>query len=302
MIEIPESNTITNQLNETIKGKKIVGIVTNNSPHKFAFFYEDPKEYSDLLKGKFVRNVNVYGGQIQISLNEDSSNDEEDNGNKKDKGNKEYKEENGDTIIVLGEDTQIRYIEKDEDLPKKHQLLIRFDDSSVLVCSARMYAQLHAALAKDYDNEYFDIAKEKPSPLSDDFDMKYFEGLLDEVRPNTSLKAFLATKQRIPGLGNGTLQDILFNAKLHPKTKVKKLSKAQKEMLFKSIKNTLEEMVKKSGRNTEKDLFGNDGGYEVILSSKTFKSPCPSCGGKINKESYLGGTVYYCPNCQKLDS
>ncbi|MBZ9569952.1 hypothetical protein KQY27_00065 [Methanobrevibacter sp. TMH8] len=287
MIEIPESNTIANQLNETIKGKKVVGVVTNKSPHKFAFFYEDPNEYSDMLKGKFVTNVNVYGGQIEILLAENSSYSEEDNEN--------------NTIIVLSDDAQIRYIEKDEDLPEKHQLLIRFDDSSYLVCSAKMYAQLHVSLLKDYKNEYHDIAKEKPSPLSDDFDIKYFEDLLEEVRPTTSLKAFIATKQRIPGIGNGALQDILFNAKLHPKIKIKKLSKDQIETLFNSIKYTLDEMVKNGGRNTEKDLFGNNGGYEVILSSKTFKSPCPFCGGKLNKEPYLGGTVYYCPNCQKLD-
>lgn len=288
MIEIPESNTIAKQLDETIKGKKIVGVVTNNSPHKFAFFYEDNKEYSDMLKGKIIGNVNAYGGQIEILVNKNSSDSKED--------------KNDNIIIVLGEDTQIRYIGKDKDLPLKHQLLIRFDDSSSIVCSARMYAQLHVALANDYDNEYYDIAKEKPSPLSDNFDMKYFESLLDEVRPTTSIKAFLATKQRIPGLGNGTLQDILFNAGIHPKTKVKKLSKAQKEMLFNSVKDTLNEMVKNGGRNTEKDLFGNFGSYEVILSSKTFKDPCPYCGGKLNKESYLGGTVYYCPTCQKLDS
>jgi len=290
MIEIPESNTISNQLSETIKGKKIVGVVTNNSPHKFAFFYEDNKKYSDMLKGKIIANVNAYGGQIEISCDENSSN-----------GNEDKEDKNDNIIIVLGEDTQIRYIEKDKDLPEKHQLLIRFDDSSSLVCSARMYAQLHVALADNYDNEYYNVAKEKPFPLSDDFDMKYFESLLDELRPTTSVKAFLVTKQRIPGLGNGTLQDILFNAKIHPKTKTKKLSKDQKEILFNSIKDTLNEMVKNGGRNTEKDLFGNPGSYEVILSNKTFKDPCPVCGSKLVKESYLGGTIYFCPICQELD-
>jgi len=288
MIEIPESNTIAKQLNETIKGKKIVGVVTNNSLHKFAFFYSDPKEYPDMLKGKIIANTNVYGGQIEIVTNENSSEGEENKDN--------------NTIVVLGEDTQIRYIEKDKDIPLKNQLLIRFDDSSSLVCSARMYAQLHVALAKDYDNEYYDMAKEKPSPLSDDFDMKYFESLLDEVRQTTSVKAFLATKQRIPGLGNGTLQDILFNAKIHPKTKIKKLSKGDKKRLFNSIKSTLASMIKNGGRNTEKTLFGDFGDYEVILSNKTFKDPCPVCGSKLVKESYLGGTIYFCPVCQKLDS
>ncbi len=296
MIEIPESNTIAKQLNETIKGKKIVGVVTNSSPHKFAFFYEDPNEYSDLLKGKIIGDITAYGGQIEILANEDSSNINADV--------KRDNDANGENmaIIILGEDTQIRYVDKDKNLPKKHQLLIRFDDSSSLVCSARMYAQLHATLADNYTNEYFDIAKEKPSPLLDDFDRRYFESLLDEVRPTTSVKAFLATKQRIPGLGNGNLQDILFNAKINPNTKVKKLSVDEKKRLFNSLKSTFKNMVEKNGRNTEKTLFGDFGGYEVILSSKTFKDPCPSCGDKLVKESYLGGTIYYCPSCQPMDS
>jgi len=300
MIEIPESSTIARQLNETIKGKKIVGVVTNNSPHKFAFFYEDNKKYPDMLKGKAMDNVNAYGGQIEILLSGNSSKDKKDK-NKKSRNN--GTNDKGDNVIIaLGEDTQIRYIEKDEILPEKHQLLIRFDDSSSLVCSARLYAQLHVAYVNDYVNEYYDIAKEKSSPLSADFNMKYFEDLLSEVRPNASVKSFLATKQRIPGLGNGVLQDILFNAKIHPKTKIKKLSLDDQNRLFRSIKDTLADMVKEGGRNTEKTLFGDFGGYKVILSSKTFKDPCPQCGDKIVKESYLGGTIYYCPNCQKLDS
>ncbi|RBQ24254.1 Formamidopyrimidine-DNA glycosylase [Candidatus Methanobinarius endosymbioticus] len=149
-------------------------------------------------------------------------------------------------MIVLGEDTNIRYMVKGEEIPEKHQLLIKFNDSSALVSSARMYAQLHVSPVNSYNNEYYDIVKEKPSPFSDDFNMKYFEELLDGVRPTTSIKSFLATKQRIPGLGNGTLQDILFNAKIHPKTKIKKLSKEQKKDLFNSIKNTLSEMTEKA--------------------------------------------------------
>ena len=266
MIEIPESNTLANQLNEIIKGKKILSVITNNYHHKFAFFYNDPKEYNNLLKGRFIGNIFAYGGQIKISTIDDSNFD----------GNKE--------------------------IPEKHQLLIKFEDSSAIICSARMYAQLHVALENDYENDYFDIAMEKPSPLSENFDMDYFKGLLSEVRANSSVKSFLATKQRITGLGNGSLQDILFNARINPKTKIKRLSKEDKKRLFNSVKRTLYEMTKNGGRSTEKTLFGDYGGYEVILSSKTYKIPCPSCGDKIVKESYLGGTIYYCPTCQKTNS
>lgn len=302
MIEIPESNTIANQLNKTIKGKKIVSVITNYHPHKFAFFYNDPKGYNDLLKGKIIGGANAYGGQISISSVEESKikNDfnkySDNNLNSLENRNKFTDEE---MIIVLGEDTLIKYIDGEE-IPEKNQLLIKFEDSTAIVCSARMYAQLHVSLANNYKNEYFDIAVNKPSPLSDNFDFEYFENLISEVRPISSVKSFLATKQRIPGLGNGTLQDILFNAKINPKSKLKKLSKEDKINLFNSIKRTLFEMTDNGGRNTEKTLFGEYGDYEVILSSKTFKNPCPLCGDKIIKESYLGGTIYYCPTCQEL--
>jgi formamidopyrimidine-DNA glycosylase len=59
-------------------------------------------------------------------------------------------------------------------------------------------------------------------------------------------------------------------------------------------------MTNMGGRDTEKDLFGNIGGYKTILSKNTFKNPCPHCGDAIVKETYLGGAVYFCPTCQSL--
>ena len=61
-------------------------------------------------------------------------------------------------------------------------------------------------------------------------------------------------------------------------------------------------MIDKGGRDTEKDIFGNEGGYKVLLSKNTFKSPCPKCGVVLKKETYLGGSIYYCPCCQKNSS
>jgi len=274
MMEIPESHTIANQLDDTIKAKKIITVATENHPHKFASYYEDPNGYSDLLKGKTIEKSSAYGGLVEIIAE--------------------------DTKIVFGDGANIRYSDDDEDIPEKNQLLIKFDDLSILTCSTQMYAQIHAAIATEYDYMYYDIAKEKPSPLSDDFTMEYFENLMDEISSNTSIKSFLATNQRIPGLGNGTLHDILFNAKVHHKTKIKKLTIDDKDRLFESVKETLKVMREAKGRDTEKTLFGEPGGYETILSSKTFKDPCPVCGAKIIRESYLGGTIYYCPHCQPL--
>ena len=66
------------------------------------------------------------------------------------------------------------------------------------------------------------------------------------------------------------------------------------------IKETLENMISEGGRDTEKDLLGNPGGYHCILSKNTCHELCPRCGGKIIKEAYLGGSIYYCRDCQTI--
>jgi formamidopyrimidine-DNA glycosylase len=120
-----------------------------------------------------------------------------------------------------------------------------------------------------------------------------------EENEKKSAKAFLATEQRIPGLGNGVLQDILFNAGVSPKTKVGLLLEQELRSLFDSVKTTLQQMVDQGGRDTETDLFGNPGGYHTLMSKKTVGHLCPRCGGIIEKTAYMGGSVYICPSCQK---
>ncbi len=161
-----------------------------------------------------------------------------------------------------------------------------------------MYGGMWCFKRGTFDNPYHQGAREKPSPLADDFDTNYFTGLLLPGLEKYSLKAFLATEQRIPGLGNGVLQDILFNARLHPKRKVNTLDSFEKENLFKAIKETLVEMVRQGGRDTERDLFGNLGGYTTLMSKNTVGKACPECSTLIQKQAYMGGSIYFCPDCQ----
>jgi formamidopyrimidine-DNA glycosylase len=113
-------------------------------------------------------------------------------------------------------------------------------------------------------------------------------------------KGFLATGQRVPGLGNGVLQDILWSAKIHPKSRVSAWSESDQECLFQQVKAVLSAMAELGGRDTEKDLFGNEGGYKTVMSKNTAGHPCPVCGGMIQKENYMGGSIYYCAGCQTL--
>lgn len=275
MIEIPEAASLCEQINETVKGKRIEDVLVNQSPHKFAWFQGEPDEYDAKLNGKTIERAYAYGGLVEISL--------------------------GTTKLLFGDGINLRYFIEGEKLPKKHQLLIQFEDRSVLTATVQMYGGIWCFEDGEFDNKYYLIAKQKPSPLSKEFDFEYYSSIVtDEALHKKSAKALLATEQRIPGLGNGVLQDILFNAKIHPKRKVSTLSQKEIEALFYSTKSTLHEMTIKGGRDTEKDLFGCAGGYTTKLSKKTVKHPCKVCGSNIIKKAYMGGSVYYCEGCQIL--
>jgi len=274
MLEIPESQTIAEQISSTLAGRTIVSAQANTSPHRFAFYHGDPAEYGSLLSGKTVTGAAAYGGLVEVAA--------------------------GDVRLLFGDGANLRYIRPEAALPAKHQLLVRFDDGSALVCTVQMYGGIWAFLVGGFDNAYYDVARNKPSPLLDAFDAAYFGGIVSAAPASLSVKGLLATEQRIPGLGNGVLQDILLAARINPRTKVSALSEGEIAALFESVKRTLAEMTAQGGRNTEKDLFGNVGGYKTKLSAKTVGMLCPQCGGPVVKQAYMGGSVYFCPECQPL--
>jgi len=277
MIELPETYVLSAQINQALVGKAITNVMVNTHPHAFAWYTDDPITYQDKLVGKKVTNSNpgtgyTCGGNTEILCE--------------------------DTLLVMS--TPIKYHAPGGKLPAKHQLLISFEDDSHMSCTVQMWGAMFCfpanedGIPKDY------AIKKCPTPYEDAFDSAYFDNLFNGLKPNTSAKALLATEQRIPGFGNGVLHDVLWNARIHPKRKLETLTDKDKESLFNSVKSTLLKMRDEGGRDTEKDLFNQKGGYRTILSSKTLVNPCPACGGELVREAYMGGNIYFCSGCQPL--
>jgi formamidopyrimidine-DNA glycosylase len=275
MIEIPEAQSLSGQLTQTVSGKRIAEVVGGLSPHKFAWYHGDPKDYDALLRGKTIDTVVAQGGMVEMRV--------------------------GDTVTLFSDGVVLRFHDRDEQRPRKHQLLIEFEDATAISASVQMYGGVWCFKEGEFHNPYYDSARCKPSPLSDEFDRAYFDSLINspEVQKLSS-KAFLATEQRIPGLGNGVLQDILYKAKIHPKRKVETLNDGEREALFHSVKSTLKEMSAQGGRDTTRDLFGRPGGYRTRLSQTAVDKPCPVCGGTVVKQQYMGGSIYFCDGCQRM--
>lgn len=274
MIELPESHTLSKQLDQQLKGLEICGVIAGHSPHGFAFYSGDPQDYEELLNGKRISSTRALGGMVEISA--------------------------ANMRILFADGVNLRLLEQAAPLPKKHQLLLIFSSGQKLVCTIQMYGGLWVFQEGENNNPYYLVAQKKPTPLTQAFSAEYFSELFSETKATLSAKAFLATEQRIPGLGNGVLQDILFDARIHPKTKIKDLSSGETERMYQSVKSVLVEMTRLGGRDTEKDIFGRPGGYHTVLSRITLERPCPVCGGILERKAFLGGNIYYCPICQPM--
>jgi len=270
MLELPEAITLAKQLNENITGKSVIKVYPPTKPHKFCWFNGEPDTYDKAVSGCKIIKADGFGIFAELSF---------DNGMK----------------LCINDGVNLRLMSNDN-IPKDYQLLIKLDDGQTLAFTVAMYGGvcLHDG---SYDNKYYLSSQNAVTPFSADFSDYYYK-LFSESKSNLSVKAFLATEQRFPGIGNGTLQDILFNAKINPKRKLSTLSENEKDTLLNSIITVLKKMTELGGRDTEKDLFGAVGGYRTVMSKNGVDAGCPDCGGAITKESYMGGSVYYCPKCQ----
>lgn len=277
MLELPETTALARQITERLSGRTVTTVFNATNPHKLTWFAGDAEAYPALLEGHTIVRADGRGAFLDILFD-------------------------GDIHLALSDGVILRHYGAGAKVPDKYQLLVTLDDGSFLVCTVAMYGGIQAFRGV-LDNPYYKGALSKTSPLEAGFDEAYFNELFEATlksKPSASAKAFLATEQRIPGLGNGVLQDILFQACINPKRKIRDLAAREKHRLFETVKGTLREMSSLGGRDTERDLDGKPGGYTTILSKNTWQKLCPVCGGAIIKESYLGGAVYYCAHCQPL--
>ncbi|MCL1871485.1 MAG: hypothetical protein FWF90_13890 [Promicromonosporaceae bacterium] len=273
MLEIPEAATLARQARDTLVGREIVSAVAGSSPHGFAFYTGDPSTYGPRLTGQRITGATSSAGYLELATD--------------------------DWNLAFFDGARVRLVDAGAARPAKHQLLCELDDGRALVTTVQMYAGILLLPDPEWDDDpYYDAARTAPSPLTGAFTVAHLRALAAEARPALSAKALLATEQRIPGLGNGCLQDVLFTAGVHPRRKVRTLDDADLVRLHRAVVDVLTAMTDGGGRDTERDLFDRPGGYATLLSAKTLERPCPVCGSGIVRTAYLGGNVYFCPVCQ----
>lgn len=276
MFELPEIATLAKQITETLVGKTIKEGRLGSAPHKFVWYNRTSDEFRALTRGRIIGEARAKGKWLMISV---------------DPG----------YVLVLGEcGGKVLFHPTGSPLPKKYHLFLAFEDGSAFSVTTQMWGALELYKCGQESKRQY-LRDMRPTPVEPAFTFEYFSALIDELAQGEkrTTKGLLTQEQLIPGLGNGLAQDILFQAKLHPKHPIAELDKAQRRLLYRAIKKTVTEAVKKGGRNDEYDLYNHPGSYRRVMDKEAVGRPCPICGTEIEKLQYLGGACYVCPRCQQ---
>ena len=277
MFEIPEYVTIANQMKGSLSGKRISQGTLGNSPHKFVWYNLEPADFVAKVKGRVVGKAYTRGRWLFVPV------------------------EDG-YVLVFGECGGKILLHKSAFmLPHKYHLSLHFEDGTALSAATQMWGAIELyEKGKELERQY--IKGMRTTPTEPGFTSTYLSNLMKESIGSgfKTVKAVLTQGQMIPGLGNAIAQDIMFKARLHPKQPLDALKKNHVEALHRAIVGTLLEAIRLGGRNDEFDLYGNPGKYVRLMDKNTVGQPCPECAAKIEDMSYLGGTCYFCPTCQRL--
>ena len=147
-------------------------------------------------------------------------------------------------------------------------------------------------LAADADSF---IAAERlgPDALDPRFDVAAFERALSARKRD--IKSFLMDQNAIAGIGNLYSDEILFQARIHPKTRTDRLDPDARKRLFREIKNVLQTAVERgSGAELSREALP----HSFLLPQRKKGGHCPCCGGEVRTAKFSGRTAYFCPHCQ----
>lgn len=109
------------------------------------------------------------------------------------------------------------------------------------------------------------------------------------------VRVFLMDKSALDAFGNAYADEALWEAGIHPKTMVNKLSPEELERLHSAIVSVMQgavETVKSRAPPLDEKL------RDFLKVRNRHGEVCPRCGGKIRRAGVHGHDTFFCPTCQ----
>ena len=136
-------------------------------------------------------------------------------------------------------------------------------------------------------------------PLGEGLTGRY---LRDKARPRRGpIKAFLMDARVVVGVGNIYASEALWQAGVHPRRSVARVSLATWDRLTRTVRGVLAQAIHQGGTtlNDFADGEGNAGYFQVSLAAYGREGgPCHRCGRTLRRIVQSNRSTFYCPGCQ----
>ena len=266
MPELPEVETIKQELEKAVLGKKITDVIINN----FKVIKEPSKDnFVKGLKNVAIKSILRKGKLLILGLSSGKF-----------------------LTIHLKLTGQLIYPGDAE----HSRVSFKLSDNKILDFNdARLLGELR--LIDDWKSLKF-VKELGPEPF--DLTLEQFKQMLENKK--TKIKPLLMDQTFMSGIGNLYAAEALFRAKIHPERPASSLSDKEKELLFKEIRNTLIEAIHYKGSSVDQylQLSGKPGDYIKYLKVYGRQGrPCFVCKTPIKRIVLGNRGTYFCPVCQK---
>lgn len=137
--------------------------------------------------------------------------------------------------------------------------------------------------------------------LDKNFTYKKFQEILSR-KAKSQIGIILMDQNLIAGIGNIYRSEILFEAGILPERKVESLNDKEMREVYSHIKKILQKAVKLRGTSDSdyRDTSGAPGGFQKVLKVyRKEKQKCQKCGTIIIRKTLGQRSVFLCPKCQK---
>jgi formamidopyrimidine-DNA glycosylase len=277
MPELPEVETITNDLRELVAGRTIEAATVRD--HRLVRYPSVP-ELEEGLRGQGIWAIDRQAKYILMRLSSEKI-----------------------FVVQLMLTGQLLLREPSAPLLKSTRLILDLDRGEQL----RLVDSSHLArvnlLGETELYERLPLAELGPEVISDEFTLDAFAGMMKRRR---QIKALLLDQRVLAGLGNIYVDESLFDARIHPLRAASSLTLEEVHRLYRAIRRIVPEAIALRGTTTRsyRDVRGRKGGYQerlkVVLRTG---QPCPDgCGGTVERHWMAGRETFLCPSCQPLDA
>jgi len=268
MPELPEVETIKNDLCKTVCGKKIVRVIIHNSK---VIRQPAPLVFKSSLEGLSIKQILRRGKLLILELS------------------------NGKFLTVHFKMTGQLVLRNSG--PGKTICRVTFCLNSGMTLDfndQRLFGELR--LIDDWQKLKF-IQSLGPEPF--DLTSADFKDML--FKRKTQIKPLLLDQKFISGIGNIYAAEILFRAKINPQRTARSLANAQQRVLYKEMQKVLKSAIKHGGSSVDDyvRVSGKNGDYARFhqVYGRVGK-PCFVCSSLIKRIAQGGRGTYFCSRCQ----